>query len=505
MTINEITELRRNGDIEKAYEESVRMLSANHDDHDARVMTALCVKSLMERAAKSGDADSLVKFLGELASLHLEETGDAAINNKAAWDVRAVIYGWKDEAFDMDKVRALFDAVSQISFEKPHRYYSVLLDAFLKVRDAQGNPWADMPEMVTWWGLENLLPEDFERVRLTNGQMMPSLAERAYTACYKCLLAGIEAGEMRDEAESFIGDLEVLEETHPEFQYIQYQKTRILQALGHQDAALAAARAAVRRRRHDFWSWSLLGDIAENDADKIACYCRALTCRTDPGFLVKVRRKLAVMMYRAGFYANARREFEKIINIYDAKGWELPADVAGVAAQQWYEMTEPAMSNRGFYMTHAAKAEAFLSGDMPETAVLVTKFNPQKQTCSYATADRKRGFFSTKRMNERFADNQVYMVRFDGEPGGDKASNVLSCRRVMDVAQYDGIFFRQVEAELNLRPGMAFLFVDDIYVDGTLLRGHQGGDRVVITAVLYYNIKKESWGWRAIRLREAGV
>lgn len=504
MTINEITEQLKSGDIDRTYEEVQKVFAANPDDKDTRIAYSMCVKAQMERAAKAGDDSTLLAELEEYANLRLEEIGEKWRNNKAAWDIRAIILKWKETGeFDPVKVRRLYDAVTQIDFEKPHRYYSILLDAFLRIRDAQEEPWVDMPEMIAWWGLENLLEEDYRRHLLTNGQSVPSLAERAYTACYKCLMRGLEAGEMRDEAESFIGDLEVLEESHPEFRYVMYQKTRILKALGHTDLALVAARGAVRCRRNDFWSWSLLGDLAETDDEKAACYSRALMCRTDPGMLVKVRRKLAALMYRAGYYANARREFEKIISIYGYKGWPLPSDLEEISHQQWFEMTPAAESNRGYYQTMAAGAENYLNSDMPETPVLITRYNPQKQTCSFATSDHRRGFFSAKRLNERFADNQIYLVRFDGEINGDKISNVTSVRRATDLAPFDGIFFRQLETELNLRPGMSFLFVDNIYVDGTLLRGHRAGERAIITAVLYYNMKKDSWGWRAIRMREA--
>ena len=74
-------------------------------------------------------------------------------------------------------------------------------------------------------------------------------------------------------------------------------------------------------------------------------------------------------------------------------------------------------------------------------------------------------------------------------------------RRAEDIKPYDGIFYRRIVAPLNMRPGMTFLFVDDIYVDGTFLQGIQPGTEAAITAVLYYNIKKESWGWRAVGVR----
>lgn len=502
MTIKEIAELRKTGDLERAYSEAKRLITADPDDSQSRVCMAYCIKSLMEQAAKAGDAATLEQLLGELGALRLEDIGEAELNNKAAWDVRALILRWKDEEyFDPSSLRKLFDAVSHVSFARPHRYYSVLLDAFLKIKDRTGNPWSDIAEFIGWWGLENLMPEDYKRVLLTNGQPVPSLAERAYTAMFKSIMASLARGEMEEEAEAFIGDLEVLEETHPEFQYILYQKTQLLKALGHIDAALDTARGFVRRRKNDFWSWALLGDTADDEEAKLACYCRALMCRAEASYLGKVRNKLAVVMYNLGYYANARREFDKIISLYDYKGWRLPPNVESVMHQQWYQTTVPADSNREFYATHAGAAEAFLMGDMPEIPVLITKYNVQKQVCTYATADHKRGFFSTKRLRGQFGDNQIWMVRFDGEPGGDRASNVLTCRRAEDIKPYDGIFYRRIVAPLNMRPGMSFLFVDDIYVDGTFLQGIQPGTEAAITAVLYYNIKKESWGWRAVGVR----
>lgn len=504
MTIKEIADIRNSGESDRAYSEACRLLSADPSDGQAREALAQCIKPLMGEAVKSGDDATLVRLLGELASLRLEETSDGQLNNLAVWDVRAMILRWKEEgAFDYDKVRALIDAVQEIGFVKPHRYYSFLLDSFLQIKDPDGEPWPEISEVVGWWGLENLQAEDYRRVLLTNGQYEASLAERACTATFRSVMSALARGEMQEEAEAFVGDLEMLEELHPELQFVICQKIKLLKALGHSDAALDAARGYVRRRRDDCGAWMLLGDTAEEDVQKLSCYCRALMCKATAALLGKVRFRLAALMYNLGYYANARREFEKIVNLYDYKGWNLPAEVEEAIGQTWYRTTPPADSNRSFYAAHVGEAEVFLMGDMPEIPVLITHCNAQKQICNYATSDRKRGFFSTKKLRGQFADNQIWMVRFDREPGGEGISNVLTCRRVSDITPYDGVFYRHVEAELNMRPGMSFLFVDDIYVDGTFLRGFQPGSYATITAVLYYNIKKESWGWRAVRLTPA--
>lgn len=501
MTTKEITDLRKSGEIEKAYEESKILLDSNPDDRYARIGAAYCIKELMEHAARSGDYKHLARLLDEFAALRLEEIGETELNNKCSWAVRSLILTCKENPeFLTAGARTVFEAVQAVAFLKPHRYYSVLLDAFLKLKEPDGTPWADTPEVISWWGLENLLPEDYERVLLTNGQRMPSLAERAYTACFRCLMSGLNQGEMRDEAESFLGDLEVLEEAHPDFQYVPYQKTQILKALGHKEAALAAAVETVRRRRNDFWTWTLLGDLMDDSHSKMVCYSRALLCRTQPAFLMKVRRKLAALMLEAGLYANARLEYDKVAALYNSRGLKMKPELADVYTQQWYETTQPAPGNRDFYIQLARESNSLLLADVPETAILISKYNPEKQTCSYVTADHKRGYFSTKKLKFRFATNQILLVRFEGEAGGDKPGNVLSCRVAEDVTPYEGKLYRIVETELNLRPGMSFLFVDDIYIDGTLLQGHSAGEKVKVTGVLYYNLKKETWGWRAVRI-----
>lgn len=501
-TIEEITELLKEGRPDEAYGGSRELLDACPADHDARVMSARCIKPLMERAAKSGDLDSLERFLEEYGALRLEEVGESEMNNKVAWDVRRYLLDGKEKGtLTHGALDRLAHAVETIDFMRPHRYYSVLLEAFVSAREAGGRIWPGLLEFMEWWRLENLLPEDYERVRICNGRMMPSLAERAYTAYVKALLEEVGAGRRIADAEAFVYELDMLGESHPEFQYTLYHKTLLLKSLGKLAEAVTSAREFVKRKQNEYWSWSMLGDIVDDDALRLSCYCRALTCRTDPGLLVNVRQKAAVLMAARGDLHNARKEYEDIIELSNARGRELPAEVAAATRLPWYESTQPDNSNTRYYYAHLSESEDFLLGDVGEVAILIGKFNAQKQICSFITEDRRRGFFSTRKMHERFADNQIYRVRIDGDVDEKSPARLLSIKRVDDGTPYEDKLWRRITAEVNLRPGQTFTFVDDIYVDGTLLRGVDPGQRVLITAVLYYNIKRESWGWRAVRVQ----
>lgn len=501
-TIEEITALRKEGRIDEAYGESRELLGAYPGDRDARVTAAQSAKPVMERAAKSGDLEVLARTLEEYGALRLEEIGENEMNNKAAWDIRRYLLDAKDNrTLTHAALDRLAEAAMTIDYRRPHRYYSVLLDAFVSCKDAGDALWPGLLAFMDWWGLENLLPEDYQRVRLRNGVSMPSLAERAYSAYVKALLEEVTAGRSREEAEAFVYELDLLADSHPEFQYTLYHKTLLLKSLGKLVEAVTSAREFVKRKQNEFWSWSMLGDIVDDDALQLSCYCRALTCRAEAGYLFKVRQKAAALMEARGDLANARREYQDVIDLCQTKGWHMPADVAAASRRPWFAETEPEPSNTRYYFSHLGESEDFLLGDVDEVAILISKFNPQKQTCSFITEDRRRGFFSTKKMHERFADNQIYRVRIAGEIDGKNATKLLSIKRVDDGAPYEGRLWRRITAEINMRPGQTFTFVDDIYVDGSLLRTIPAGTRVLITAVLYFNIKRESWGWRAVRVQ----
>lgn len=500
-TIQEITELRKNGDIDKAYQESKNLFKSNPEDKFARIALSQCIKALMDKAGKDGDASALAILLEEYGSLGLEEIGEAELNDKAAWDVRALMLRWKqDNTYDPHTLRRLAQALTTIDFVRPHRYYSVLLDAMIGFKDGNGNPWKGIISFINWWGLENFLPEDFERIRIHNGQTIPSLAERTYTVYVKALLADIEDGESVEAAESFLDQLDTLKETHPEFQYTDYHKTQLLKALRRIDEAVDSARAFVKRHQNQAWAWSMLGDIVDDDSLKLSCYCRALLCRTDFSFLVKIRRKAAELMIQQGDLANAKKEIELIIMTCEKKSWNIPADVRKIMDSEWYQETQAEYNNTKYYYSHLGPSEDFLCGDVPEKAIIIVKYNPQKGTCSFITEDRERGFFGTKKFHEQFADNQIYLARLPEGVDPKGATKVMSLQKVNDIAPYEGIFFRRHRAELNIKPGQTFTFIDDIYLDASMIPGIEPGDMIDITAVIFYNIKRASWGWRAVRV-----
>ncbi|MDE7179930.1 MAG: hypothetical protein K2N88_01855 [Muribaculaceae bacterium] len=500
ITTEEIRSLLQAGETEKAYQEAETLLASNPEDAESRKIMAACIKEKSGQAAKAGDINGVTDQINRLAELRLEEIGEAELNNRLAWDIRALVLTLTDQKkFDAGELDSLFDALTGIAFLKPHRYYSILLDSLMRVRDEEDNVWDVFAEVLDWWGPEFFLPEDFKKMRQTNGSMQPSLAERAYTLAVKSILLAAERGVAAPEdIERLVSELDTLLNTHPEFQYTLYHKILLLKALGNMEETIETARNFIKANQQYAWAWSKLGEVLEEDPIRLACYCRALLCKSSQESQIKVRRPLIDMLYEAGEYPAAKREILEVQKYYEAKGRDLPERISELIAMPWFEETEAAETNVPFYHSHVEPTRDFLFGGVPETAILINKLNTQKQTAAYITEDQRRGFFPAKRMNVPLVENAVYKVRFAQEPDGKTPSHILTIRPVEDLSEYEGKLLRHLRAEINIRPGQTFTFVDGIYIDGTLVQNLTPGTMADIVAVAYYNIKKSEWGWRAI-------
>lgn len=504
MTIKEITQLRNEGKLEEAYTECKRLLLQDVTNKDLRITMAWCLKSVVDDAAKKQDADRVIGGLEQLSELHLGEIGERVMANRFIWNIKVLFDALKCHPDRLSLVAdRVFDILSRLDFLCPDKYYSMMADLFLQVNKLKA-PWGRFMEFVDWLGWDNLRPEDYSKVVSQNGKNYLSLAERLYYAYAKALLTKAEQNNVDVlKIEQFADRLISEGKSHPEYQFVDYYKARLLLALGRPDEALLAIRPFVKNKPNDFWVWDLLADITDDEETKLSCYIRALSDRVDPKFLVRLRFKTANLMHTLGFDGNARREIREMHKVYLENGWNMPREAIEMARQEWYQSAVAPESNRDFYKKHLVKSDAFLYTGTPEIPILIAYVNKDKQVCNFLTDKRERGFFSYRHLRCEIQENAVYMVRLDRAILDGKMSKLLTCRSVDDVEPFMGIFFSSVEGQLQVRDSNMFGFVNDVYIDKQFLSaGLQNGDVVCGTAVLAFNSKKQTWSWRAILLKK---
>ncbi len=500
MTLAEITYIKRAGRPDEAYEEARKLLSQYPDDREVRLEAAWCLKNMAEA---TDDAARLARILKEISSLYLHQIGAFKLINSFGWNIRAALDRLRvNPEARVKAADMLFDAMRDIEFGRPHVYYTLLLDVFLRVKGPMREPWRRFKEFMDWWGFENLMTEDFSRIPTRSGNLGPSVAERAYTAYSRAVMAGLDNGTCSErEAEDFIDRLTLLNEIHPDFQYVLYHKAQLQLRLGRRREALATITPFVRRKSCGFWVWDVLGEATEDPAVKLSCCCRALTCNADPKFLGRLRIKTARLMHEAGFDSNARCEIRELQKVYAANNWNIPREAVEMVKQEWYQKAVPANSNIEFYRTHMRASEELLYMGAPEVPVIITRVNYQKGICSFITDKRVSGFFFANIEKYGFRENDIYYVRMEPPHIAGRSYKLLSARRVSDTESFTDIFYRKVEGPLRLQQGSGFGFVGDVYVGSEVLSPiFQHNTPVSGYAVLTYNIKRQSYSWRAVTL-----
>lgn len=509
MNTYEISQLRIAGKIQEAYIECKTLLAQFSDDRDVRITMAWCLKSLAEKSAKEKDTSRFVEILNELADLRLAEIGEFSVTNSFSWDIKVLFDLLKTEPDTLVSTANQILAISpKLSFAKPHKYYSMLGDAFSKVKGRQASPWPRFTEFMDWFGFDNLRQEDYNRIPLKEpGRSLPSVAERLHSAYYKALRDQIESGQINESAiESFLARLTKLNELHPEYQFTLYHKSLLLLALNRKEEALVAIRPFVKRKQNEFWVWDVLSETTDNPDIKLSCCCRALLCRTDQKFLGKIHLKTAKLMHTLGYDGNARTEIRVMYKTYQENGWRMLPEAIDLARQPWYQAAVALESNSEFYREHLSASEEFLFLDTPKIPILITYYNHEKRICNFVTADKKRGFFSTKQIRGRFSKNHIYLVRLESNIVDGRISKVVSYNQVEDIRPYVGVFFKKIEGILRFRDGNSFGFVDDIYIDQRYFpKGISNGSRVTGTAIISYNQRKEAWGWKAVSLKAGSI
>ena len=504
MTIPEIRALRDGGEIIDAYNECKSLLDACPIDRATRIEAAWCLKTLSEQAVKSRDRVRIGVCLDELRTLKLEELGETFMHDRFCWDVAMLMNAARDNpAEHIRTAENMFDRLKRLPFVKQNRYYSMLVEAFSRVRNGQDVMWLGFTDFMDWWGFDNLTPDDFQRIATsTPGRTIVSVAERAYTAYYKSLMAQIDGGKRNvGRIEAFIKRLDTLAAMHGEFAYTLYHKALLLLKLGRKDDALEAMRPFVKKKQNDFWVWDVLAETTDDDAIKMSCYCRSLLCRADQKFLGNVRRKLADLLHKSGDDARAKCEIERIVETYRREGWRIPAAIADVARQGWFAEVQSAGDNRQFYSEHLAESEHFIFMDTPEVAIMISRYNREKNICNFVTADRRRGFFFSKGIRGmQFREYQILHARFAGDLQPDAPVKIVTVKPAPNAAEYANILYRKTEGVLRLRDGATYGFVDDIFVDTPLLPGIANGTHVSVAAVLSHSPRRNAWSWKAIRV-----
>ncbi len=495
MSIQRITELRKAGRLSDAYALAGQLLDQDFSIWHRRAMAWVLYEQLKQPDAWL-QPEQAVRPLSTIINLQLPE------EEKMYWEILPfgigkLVAGLPADASAGGRLERIFDLIRGLPIRRPGAGGSYLVRSFLRA----GKTWPRFPVFLDWWGLDSFVPDDYIPPVLADDRRGMALVEQVLIGLARHLLLedGGHPPGAKPDPDLILARLPVYDQIardQPLFRYVPYYRSRLLAAAGRPGPARTALLPFARQKSGEFWVWDLLGDLYEDRPDlQFACLCRALACKTDPKFNVKIRRKAVPKLLARGEAGEAAVQVRTIAGTYGREGWNMPGEVSAWLQSAWFAEHKESRPDQDFYQRHARPAEMLLFEDLPETVVLVTGLNQEKHVLYFIDSNDRQGFAHFRRLKGQLELGSAYRLRLEGVPErlAVRAFAKLSEQEIPETLckSFRGVF-RQTGTQ-------AFGFVGDVFLPPALVATYSlsDGKSVKGKALRTWDRKKSAPGWRA--------
>jgi hypothetical protein len=413
----EITALRKNGQLDEAYGKAKSLFVEAPSDRYIIGALGWCLIDLVKRYSSDGNSAELKRYSDELLALEVPSSDELLTTHRQrvidsltsegratqeaireakrlAWEKQhedairiyaeladqgrldgdlKVSYGWelwhanraglKTDAvgkFDerqVGRIRRHLKAYLDLGISDSAKLHSGILQQAHKL---SGDGHLKIVPFARIWNLQNLQGPDFESFKTPEGKELPSLAEKVIT------LAAKEAALNGNRADmQFIRPyLESAIDRFPENIFLKYRMVKLLKRLGESAEALRWAVDFARKKANEFWTWDILGDLQNDNEMRLSCYAKALTCSNDDGFTGKVRIKFAKLLAER-FPGEAKAEIERVIEFKRREGSRISVDIEQIISTDWFRNADAKPATKQLYDGMASPAEEILFSHLP--------------------------------------------------------------------------------------------------------------------------------------------
>jgi len=336
---------------DEAYQQAKASFSRRLDPRSSQLENA-------RTASKAGDKPKALKLLRQI----VKEYPD--------WNDAQYALGWEIEHLlrelvhedppPLNKIEPLLREYARLNHvPRPDKLHSIILSHVTRISEN----YQAFIEFVKWWDLENLQDDDYRPYIRPDKDPYPSLVERLIKAIHKSL-------KNRDHPEDIpwvLGFVEANYSRYPDEEWFPFYYGKLLIKADRLDDARNVLLPIVRAKKTESWAWHSLADTYSDDfsAQRKACLCRALLCKTEDRFLGNIRLNLADMLVKEEAHEAAKYEYESVIGVKQEKGYKIPTELTAITQNDWYINSDAAEDNTSLYMEFAPNADQLLTESLP--------------------------------------------------------------------------------------------------------------------------------------------
>jgi hypothetical protein len=445
--------------------------------------------------APSNDPVVVIRVLKEIRKLGSIENAEMFYEQVAYWTGTFLLNHAKSRHPDGEVPEQIFQSIEDFAFPKPSVQYSWLLTGFL----AHWENWTGFVGLMNWWGWKSFREEDFLPVTRDNKQYL-SLVEKLIGRYTKTLLRKVEQNELPERVVSNLGhSLLQFTEEHSEqcrhYTFYAYYRAKVLFLLGKKEKAKDCFLPFAKKRMGDFWVWELLGQLEKDPDLALACQVRAVSVKTKPEFLLKVREDLVRRIIDID--PNwAKTELDRIIKLREKRDWPLSKAIKEMMAEKWF-VEGKIISTNALYRQYAEQANRQFMGEATEYVLLISESDPEKGNGFGLNEKKETVKLRTGKIEIKAG--QVYEIL--GQEGPNEWVLMQQAKKA-ETGKF-AAWLTSKTATFRLHQGGQFGFVKNIFIPPPLVQKYalEDGMRISVKAIQSYNVKKGRWGWQACEIK----
>lgn len=538
MTVKEITELRKSGRLQEAYEAAEKEFSANinvytvgslfwclndfcknETDHDKLISLYERMLSLrdsycpndeyMDRSLKSLEAK--IDPLGQELKLARENAKDGDVNDQTlnkfqnlfnAGNLQEGLYtdfGWLIyyhlKATDLKisfKRKQLLHLYFKLNLHRPDFLHSLILSEAIKVEKNTPLQFR-IRDFMKLWGWDNFIEDDWKQYTNEKGHK-PSRIEKLISVYAKELITdGIESPK------EFTELVDKALDRFSNNQYLPLYKAQVLKSLGKLEDAVNYYRDLILKSPSKAFLWNQAAELVEDIDLGIALLCKAISVEKDEAFIGGVRLNLISSLIENGLLGQAKYELERYENFYKSKNWSLKPDFHELVSKIPTDIISE--NTDSLYRQSFPLAEEFIYGNIPsEFAIKISdkliddNKHPGEKITQWNLRTRN-GLFRLLKPNKFGLDKKEK----NGTPFDIKIDNgkiVWIRKSQSEPLKQDWI--KKAEGSIKIRidrKGNPYAILDRVYIGKQYTSGIGDGESARVIAV-----KQEDGRWSAIAL-----
>ena len=259
----------------------------------------------------------------------------------------------------VQKLIVVYEEYIKGETKRPDMAFSMILQAICPF-----SPYLpDFYNYIKWFGKGSLRPEDWETSTYVDreGKKRSSQSLAYEVARGLCRWAKSAQELQQDQAEfcidwasqarSKLSDQEAI--------WLDWDAVAVLRRMGNYENASQVLSSVLKLKKTEFWVWAEAARIYQFDQKDLAlaCFCKAMLCKTEEKFLVTAHLDFAKLLISLEMFDEASFEINQSIKIRNENQWKLPEELNRLTQNSWFDPNKNDLKEaKEFYEEHASDA-----------------------------------------------------------------------------------------------------------------------------------------------------